>query len=326
MNKFKIFSVLLFIILIFIYQNFGYENLTNIPIAFSLNDNYVYPLIVLLTSILYNSSQNVFYIFYLLLSPDIKKKNIHKILGLKAKYQKCKIKLLYMGEKYSNFYGGVYNTTAIYYRLELSNLITDVDKIIYLDVDNIVHKDLTEFYNINMGKYYYLGFPGHDLVKFSFNGTRNFINSGVMLINLKKLREINATKLFKDFYQKFGTRKYDEYILNGVFYDKIGFLPLKYGIPDFNKNNSKLRSPSYFVSIFKKLINFTEKDMEVASKNRVISHGCYDLKKWWNKKYEDLTAIGKECLYYASKSHVFGEICDKYKQFKQYCKKIKKKN
>ena len=51
-------------------SNKKYKNY--IPIAFSLNDNYVYPLIVLLTSILYNSFPDTFYLFYLLLHPDLK--------------------------------------------------------------------------------------------------------------------------------------------------------------------------------------------------------------------------------------------------------------
>jgi len=55
--------------------------------------------------------------------------------------------------------------------LELSNLITDVDKLIYLDVDTIVHKDLTEFFNIDMGKNYYMGFPDRDLAIRKFHGT-----------------------------------------------------------------------------------------------------------------------------------------------------------
>jgi len=58
-----------------------------IPIAFSVNDRYVYPLIVSLTSILYNSSKKTFYIFYLLLAPDIQNLNIKKILGLREKYK-----------------------------------------------------------------------------------------------------------------------------------------------------------------------------------------------------------------------------------------------
>ena len=138
-----------------------------------------------------------------------------------------------MGNKYLKYESGVYNSPAVYYRLELSNVINNVDKIIYLDVDTMTHKDLTEFYNIDMGKYYYMGAPALDLTSFEFNGTRNFINSGVILINLKKLTEVNATFLFYDYYKKYGTKKFDEYLINGVFYDKISFLPLIYGIPDF---------------------------------------------------------------------------------------------
>ena len=88
------------------------------------------------------------------------------------------MKFIHLGNEFSNYISGYYNSSAIFYRLELSNLITDVNKIIYLDVDTIVHKDLTELYNLDMGDYYYLGFPGQDLVRYSFNGTRNFINSG----------------------------------------------------------------------------------------------------------------------------------------------------
>ena len=92
---------------------------------------------------------------------------------------------------------GYYKSPTIYYRLELSNLITDVDKIIYLDVDTITHKDLTEFYNIDMGKYYYLGYPGHDMVAFEFNGTRNFINSGCMLVTLYLFKKIKRSRCSK---------------------------------------------------------------------------------------------------------------------------------
>ena len=66
----------------------------------------------------------------------------------------------------------------------MPDLITDRDKIIYLDVDTIVHKDLTDMYNIDMGIYYYMGIPDHDIYNFEFNGKRNFINSGVLLIKI----------------------------------------------------------------------------------------------------------------------------------------------
>ena len=140
--------IVLFLSLILIFRLKKYNNI--IQIAFGLNDNYVYPLIVTLTSILYNSSPGTFYIFYLLLNPDLQKSKINKILGIKEKYPNCRIELIHMGNKYSNYPCGYNKSASIYYRLELSDLITDVDKIIYLDGDTIVHKDLTAMYNIDM--------------------------------------------------------------------------------------------------------------------------------------------------------------------------------
>lgn len=60
--------------------------MNNIPIAFSLNEKYVYPLIVVLTSILYNSNPDNFFTFYLLLSPDIQEDSLNKISNLKKIY------------------------------------------------------------------------------------------------------------------------------------------------------------------------------------------------------------------------------------------------
>ena len=319
----SILFILFFSFFFFFYKN-KKRNINNIPIAFSLNDNYVYPIIVVLTSILFNSSSKNFFTFYLLLSPDVQENSINKILDLRKKYQNCQMKFINLGNKFSNYNSGYYKTSAVFYRLELSNLISDVNKIIYLDADIIVHKDITDLYNLDMGNFYYLGFPGHDLVDFEFNGTRNFINSGCMLVNLKKLRESNAPKLFQDFYQQFGTKKYDEYIINSVFYNKISFLPLIYGIPDFGFKNPSTSTPEIFLNKFQNYINYTVEDMEYASKNRVITHGCYEIKKWWDYNYDKLTNIGKQWLFYASKSNVFDEICQKYNQFEQQCIQMKK--
>ena len=93
------------------------------------------------------------------------------------------------------------------------------------------------------------------------------------------------------FTKKNGTKKYDEYVINNVFYDKISFLPLIYGIPDFGFTNPSTNNPAIFLYKFKNYTNYTVEDMEYASKNRVISHGCYEMVKWWEKKYDNLTKI-----------------------------------
>ena len=123
-------------------------------------------------------------------------------------------------------------------------------------------------------------------------------------------------------YRKHGTKKVDEYLINAVFYDKIKFLPLIYGIPDFGAGNEITSSPHYFWNEFKNFTNFTLFDFNNSSENRAITHNCYEAKKWWHRKYENLTYIGKKWLFYASKSNIFNDICKTYIQFENYCEQI----
>ena len=146
------------------------------------------------------------------------------------------------------------------------------------------------------------------------------------MIYLKKLREVNAPILFENYYKKFGSLKQDEYLINAVFYDKISYLPLIYGIPDFGAGSKATISTSIFLRKFNNLINYSLYDMEYASKNRIITHNCYELIKWWQKKYTQLTEIGKQWLFYASKTNVFDDICNIYNQFEQDCQRIKNDN
>ena len=290
-----------------------------IPIAFSVDNKYTFPLIVLLTSILFNSRISTFYKFHIMIPYNFYNNYKRKILFLSRKYTQCKIKFHNFGKKYLNWTYGKHYSPTVYYRLSLSNILKDLDKIIYLDCDTIVHKDLTEMYDIQMNDKYYMGFPAHEISYLVINGTRNFINSGVMLINLKLLRKINAPKIFEEYYKIHGTRKVDEYLINKIFFNKIKFLPFKYGIPDFIKGHKTISSPSIFYNNLKGFSNGTEEDMIISSKDPTITHGSYTLTKWWNKKYDSLSEIGKKWILYASKSNAFKEICYKYKQYKNIC-------
>ena len=51
-----------------------------------------------------------------------------------------------------------------------------------------------------------MGFPAHEISYLVNNGTRNFINSGVILINFKLLRKIKAIKIYEE-YNKFMVQK-----------------------------------------------------------------------------------------------------------------------
>lgn len=291
-----------------------------IPIALSLNNEYIYPLLVALTSILYNANNNTFYNFNIMVPENFLTINKILILGLRKKYPNCKIIFHNLKNKYYGWESHKYYPMSAYYRLSLSNLIKDYNKIIYLDCDTLTHKDLLEFYNLDMKGNYYLGFPALEIGELVINGTRNYISSGVMLINIKELRKVNAPYLFEKYYKNYGTKKVDEYLINIVFFNKIGFLPYKFGLPDFNNNNLKI---SNFWLKYKGYSNGTLEELIKASEDPTITHNSYTYEKWWNIKYEKLTKIGKKWIFYAYQSNAFNRICKRYNQFEDICKKIK---
>ena len=308
-------------------KSYKYNNKMNIiPVSFAADNNYIYPLIVLLTSILFNSSPFTFYSFHILVPNDFLEENKKKVFGLAEKYPKCEVTIHNLGDKY--LYWSVYGnyTQTVYYRLSLSDIVNDFDKIIYLDCDTMVHKDLSELYNIEMGNIYYMGFPGHEIGYIEIEGTRNFINSGVMLVNLKLLRKISAPIKYQQFYDNYGTQKVDEYLINKIFYNKIKFLPLIYGIPDFEEGHHIIGSPSIFYESLNNSLNRTEEEMINSSKNRTITHGAYKEQKWWSREYDTLSDIGKQWIFYASKSNVFNDICNQFPQYRKECEKLKAGN
>ena len=334
----KSFFILKILFLFFVFQILFFKKINKIkpisinkpkpiciPIAFAINNGYTYPLIVLLASILYNSLSSTLYEFNIMISYAFKEENKQKIDGICKKYNNCKIIFHNLGHKYQDWEtNNFFYSKEVYFRLSLPDLITDYDKIIYLDSDTMVHKDLTELYEIDMKDKYFMGFPGHEIGYTEINGTRNFINTGVILMNLKSLRKINATRIFENYFRNYGTKKVDEYLINIIFYDKISFLPFKYGIPDFLKGDKIVDSPSYFWNTFNGYCNGTMEEMIEGSNNRIITHGAYTGYKWWRRNYNDLTEVGKKWIFHASKSNVFNEICNYYYQYQNICQNLTK--
>ena len=320
-NKKSYKVIILFFCYLFLFKPlFNNKNKIIVPLTYALNNEFTLPLIVSMTSVLYNANKNTFYFFYIMIPDDFLEENKNKINGLNIKYNNCKIIYLQLKDRYKNWKTEEYYHYSTYYRLSLSDLVTDFDKIIYLDCDTLIHKDLSEMYNLEMKDYYYLGIPNLEIGQLVINGTRNFIGAGVMLINLKELRKKKAPNLFEDYYNIHGTKKNDEYLINVVFYNNIGFLPLKFGLPDFDKKEFTIKN---FYKGFNGYLNISLRKFIIASKNPSITHNNYTLKKWWAKDYNSLTNIGKKWIFYASQSNIFFDVCKKYKQYENICNLIK---
>ena len=127
-----------------------------IPIAMSLDDEYTYPTIVAMTSILENANSNTKYNFYLLHPSNFPIESKNKLKSFEKKYIRCSVNLFDM--KNFLFQKAILSRhiiiSAAYYRLYLPNLLSNIDKIIYLDGDIITFDDLKKMFDIDMKGFY----------------------------------------------------------------------------------------------------------------------------------------------------------------------------
>ena len=116
---------------------------------------------------------------------------------------------------------------ATFYRI-LTPLFIDSDRIIHLDGETLTFSDLSEMFNLDFNGNYLLGFydtyaAGIDHLVIKSN---IYINCGVTLLNLKKLREDNKTlELFNVANTDIKLPNVDQTLLNYLLYPKIGRLP-----------------------------------------------------------------------------------------------------
>lgn len=293
-------------------ENFdsGKKSNTTVPIAMAMDEGYLYPTIVSITSIMENSNYKTKYDFYVMHPRELSESSKSKLKTLQEKYENCNINLINMGNKYKDAdcsYRG-HITTPAYYRLSLSDLLPELDKIIWLDGDTLIFKDLREMLDIDMEGYYYKGFLDCEVNGAKMFGINNdhYICSGVMVVNLKELRKDNATEKFKKFIKENNHRlvQHDQTVINVVCYEKTGILPAKFGIWNCFSQDLAANYPNTLLSPEK----YTFQELINAWNNPVILHCC------WSKPWRDLNWGNTVDLWwhYAKETDFFDEIQRKY--------------
>ena len=107
---------------------------------------------------------------------------------------------------YEKELGNCINENTSYTPYAMLRLLADIvpnmpDKLLYLDIDMMAAQDISELYNKDISEYEYAAtkeFMGKFFVKW------DYINSGVLLLNLKKIKE---TKLFEKARELVRTKK-----------------------------------------------------------------------------------------------------------------------
>lgn len=210
-----------------------------IPIVLAADNNYRYPLMVTMLSAIMNADEGTEYQFIILISEKFEFDSIKLINKLLQQYNMPEAVFYDMHAKYSDMKIHVNHLTyACFYRLQLPELLKDVDKCIYLDVDTIVKKDLSLLFDIDLEDNYIAGvkaagyyYPEDKKEKnremLGIKEFNQYINSGVLSINLKKMRKDNLLEYFNELLKK-DFPSHDQDILNVACYDHIKILPPKY--------------------------------------------------------------------------------------------------
>lgn len=212
-----------------------------IPVFFTIDDSYAPLLGVALYSMLKNASKAYQYKVFVLYQ-RLSSQNKEKLAGLAA--ENCEVQFFEMKDqlhtitdRMSNRLRADYFTLTIYFRLFIPALFPEYDKGIYLDSDIVVPGDISELYQIPLGENL-LGAAIDPVVAAVPELTRHaelcvgvardkYFNSGVLLMNLKKLREAGIEQRFLELLNKyhFDCIAPDQDYLNAMCKGKVSYLP-----------------------------------------------------------------------------------------------------
>lgn len=239
---------------------------TIIPIVLTSDNKYTPFLYTTMISVLKNANKNTFYDFYLIVTPDFSDINKEQVNKLKKKYD-CSINFIYMQNQFANFGFSV----ASWYRLLLADLLPkQIDKCIFLDDDICVRADLSQLYNTNLEDNYVAGVLAcgyyiieskHHCKLLNIPSTKQYINTGVILYNLNKLRKDNITQKFVELSDK-EWPSFDQDVMNIVCYGKIKVLSPKYN----------LMTNHLFIDDIRLNDLYTKEEIEEAKKNPLLIH------------------------------------------------------
>lgn len=228
--------------------------MNEIVIAYITDNNYVMPAIVSITSAIMNKNENSIYKIYIIgVSINEENKKILNEFIAKNINDKIYIEILHFNQLYNFDDDYPYYTdasSASIFKFDISNILFDFDKVLYLDCDTIILKDLSEFFNIDINEYYAAvvkDYIGSEILKFHYKlGIKDYFNSGVMLLNTKLLRENNIKEILFDYRSKNYDELMDQNTLNYVFNNKVKFIEPRYNFMVTNSNYDKAILDKYF--------------------------------------------------------------------------------
>ena len=229
-----------------------------IPIFFAADDNYAPFLSVAIISLLDKSDKNKFYKIHIL-NDNMSLENIKKIKGLQTSnseiiFNSINNNLECINDRLDNRLRPDIFTLTIYFRLFIPEMFKEYDKAIYIDSDVVLNSDISELYDIDLENNYIGACRDKSIIgikefeNYFTKGVgidyRDYINSGVLLLNMKELRNKKLSDKFLYLLNKYHFENVDpdQAYINFLWNGKIKYLDNAWdAMPNLEKN--KLENP-----------------------------------------------------------------------------------
>ena len=257
-----------------------------LEVAIATDSNYIVPVTVMLKSLFENNKDmlitiNILYLFSLTKDSDIEfldnyiteHGNLCRRLGITdeqlGEVPECR------------------NSKNTYLRLLLPSILpTNIHHILYMDGDIIINKSIEFFCSFDLGNAYIAGakettrfFSDSHCKELNLPDNFDYFNAGIVLMNIKKMREEQFTTIFFDYIRNYFNVIYnDQDILNGTLWENVKYFP-----PKFNMN--------FLVEPDAALSTWDKEELDEAKKNPVIVHYIGPMKPWDYLSYHPKTQL-----------------------------------
>ena len=203
-------------------------------VCMASNNAYVQHLCVTIASVLKNTTAPL---AFHILHADISDASCNLIGSLFLRPD-CSVEFLRMDKAVfgDSAPGGGHAAAEPFFRLAIADMKPDLKKAIYLDSDLVVLKDLAELWGMDTGGCY--AGVVEDLMSFKNKKRKDafergrYFNSGVMLLNLERIRQDFRTSTFLELAgrNRDWIRYYEQDVVNMAFKNNVIFLPLRWNL------------------------------------------------------------------------------------------------
>lgn len=303
------------------------EGLNEMIVVYASDDNFAPVLGVSVTSLFENNHSCKISVY--ILDSGISENNRVRLEGIANDFGQT---LIFVNAN-SHFQSNMKHnrgSAATFTRLYMAKLLPDdVPKALYLDCDIIIEGNLEVLWNTDISEHYAAGvrdcISRRRRASVELTDSDNYINAGVMLVNLDKWRKDNITEGFLEFSHRYkGKVPYaDQGIINGVL--KGGILSLG---AEFNCFSAMYDFSYEELMLFRRPVNFySEKEIAAAKGSPCIVHfttSFLSLRPWVKESKHPYT---KKWLDYYIRSPWADEPLkeDSTPIFKRFCIKIYKR-